>query len=585
MMKLKRTLDNFLFLLKPAMKYGKTLFIMMLLVQTIPTVASSLVGVATPKLAIDGIVNGKPVLSIITSIAVLLLVQLILQAISTGVSYGTQARQNEFSLKFTKLIVERAIVTDFRYLDKPEYYAKYQLAYQQFGSSSQNVFHMVIQFVSSLMTCAALFTVISMLGPWVVLIVVAGTLIQTLFNMKLVKFDTEVSKTLSNKSRGINYGSRMLSERQYAADMKSGNMGKYVLGWVDKYTGFIVDLLKASVRPRIRITVLTSIFNHLTTLGTIAYVVWGISAGKIGSIGDYAALIAASGTLSGQLNSLFSLVTDMARVSMQAEQAREFFDLPSTIEQSSGEALPDTPLSVEFEDVSFAYPEAEFCLENLSFKIAPGEKVAIVGENGAGKSTVTKLLLRLYDADKGCIRINGQPISHWDVHKLRERVGIAFQDANVYAMSLRQNMQYYYPDADDETRLRALREVGLERLTELDKTISREFVDDGIMLSGGEAQKLALARLLVGSFGLMILDEPSSSLDPLAEYKMTKLMFEAGKSTTIMVAHRLSTVRDADRIYLIDGGRLAEQGTHRELMELNGKYAEMFHKQAENYVK
>jgi ATP-binding cassette subfamily B protein len=122
-------------------------------------------------------------------------------------------------------------------------------------------------------------------------------------------------------------------------------------------------------------------------------------------------------------------------------------------------------------------------------------------------------------------------------------------------------------------------------LNNLDKPVSREFLEDGIMLSGGETQKLALARLLVGEFGLLILDEPSSSLDPLAEYKMTKLMFEASTTTTIMVAHRLSTIRYADRIYLIDNGELVEQGTHEELMALGGKYAEMFSKQAENYVK
>ena len=163
-------------------------------------------------------------------------------------------------------------------------------------------------------------------------------------------------------------------------------------------------------------------------------------------------------------------------------------------------------------------------------------------------------------------------------------MGVAFQDSNLYALTLRENLQYYNPAAGDEQRLKALRTVGLDRLDDLDKTVSREFLEDGIMLSGGETQKLALARLLMDDFGLMILDEPSSALDPLAEYKMTKLMFDVSNTTTIMIAHRLSTIRDADRIYLISDGEVAEQGTHNELMALNGKYAEMFRKQAENYV-
>ena len=198
---------------------------------------------------------------------------------------------------------------------------------------------------------------------------------------------------------------------------------------------------------------------------------------------------------------------------------------------------------------------------------------------------MAKLLLRLYDTDEGVILYNGRPIREWDVHELRKRVGIAFQDANLYALTLRENLQYYNPDASDEQRVKALKTVGLDRLDNLDKTVSREFLEDGIMLSGGETQKLALARLLIDDFDLVILDEPSSSLDPIAEDKMTKLMFSMSNTTTIMIAHRLSTIRDADRIYLISDGEIKEQGTHEELLAMSGKYAEMFYKQSENYRK
>ena len=315
-----------------------------------------------------------------------------------------------------------------------------------------------------------MFAVIAMLGPWVVLIVVAGTIIQTLLSIKQVKVSTIISKEYNDKMRGINYGTRILYELKYAADMKTSSMGRYVLGWLYTYTKFIKQIYVRFIKTQVLTNIFNIIISHLTTLGTIAYIVRGIIKGNIGSIGDYAALIAASNSLAGQLRMLFGTVTSIARTSMQAEQAREFFDLPSVIETSTGENLPETPLSVEFRDVSFAYPEAEFCLKNLNLKIEPGEKIAIVGENGAGKSTMAKLLIRLYDVDGGSILINGKPLSHWDVFKLRE------------------NMQYYYPEADDETRLRALKTVGLERLNDLDKTVSREFLEDGIMLSGSKTR-------------------------------------------------------------------------------------------------
>jgi ATP-binding cassette subfamily B protein len=585
MKKLKRTVGNIMFLLRPAVKYGKGLLLLMLVVQALPTLVNSLVTVATPKVAIDGLLNGTPVGWIILKVGLLILAQLAVSAATSLLNFGFQIKQTEFSLSITKLILNQTIATDYRFLDKPEYYAKYQLTYQQFATGSQNIVYSFVTLLGALLTSAAMFAVIALLGPWVVLIVVVGTVAQVLVGLKNVKYEMQMSRELTEKNRGISYGSRMLQERQYAADMKVSSMGTYVLGWVDRYIGWIKSVYVRFFRPRAAVSLVSSLLNHATTLGTIAYVVWGISSGKIGSIGDYAALIAASTTLSSQLRELFGIFTDMARTAIQAEQAREFFDLPSVIEPSKGETPPKTPMSLELRDVSFAYPEADFCLKHLSLKIAPGEKIGIVGENGAGKSTLAKLLLRLYDVDEGEILYDGRPIGEWDVHELRKRLGIAFQDANLYALTLRENLQYYHPEASDEQRLNALKTVGLDRLEDLDKTVSREFVEDGIMLSGGETQKLALARLLMDDFGLMILDEPSSALDPLAEYKMTKLMFDVSNTTTIMIAHRLSTIRDADRIYLISDGEVAEQGSHEELMALGGRYAEMFRRQAENYVK
>ncbi len=585
MKKLKRTWDNVLFLLRPALKLGKGLLVLMLVAQALPSLVNSLVTVATPKVAIDGLLNGLPAGRIILNVGLLIMAELAVTLVTNLLGYGVGIKQTEFGLKFTKLIIQQAMVTDYRYLDKPEYYAKYQLTYQQFSTGSQNIFHSFIRLLSALLSCAAMFAVIALLGPWVVLIVLAGSVFQVLLNIREVKINMQLSRETIEKSRGINYGARMLQERQYAADMKVSSMGKYVLAWVDKYIRWTKDLQVRYVRPRMKLNLATNVFHQFTTLGTIAYVIWGISSGRIGSIGDYAALIAASSTLSVQLQSLFGVFSDMAQTSAQAEQAREFFELPSVIEPSKGETPPKGPLSLELRDVSFAYPESDFCLKHLSLKIAPGEKIGIVGENGAGKSTMAKLLLRLYDVDSGEILYNGRPIGEWDVHGLRKRVGIAFQDANLYALTLRENLQYYNPEAPDERRRKALKTVGLDRLDDLEKTVSREFIDDGIMLSGGETQKLALARLLMDDFGLMILDEPSSALDPLAEYKMTKLMFDVSNTTTIMIAHRLSTIRDADRIYLIAGGEVAEQGTHAELMARNGKYAEMFRAQAENYKK
>ena len=211
-----------------------------------------------------------------------------------------------------------------------------------------------------------------------------------------------------------------------------------------------------------------------------------------------------------------------------------------------------------------------------------------MGENGAGKTTLTKLLLRLYDVNNGELLINGKNIKEYDVHELRLNMGVVFQDIRVLAMSLRDNLTVY-KDVSDEKLCEILDKLGLTEVLKkangnLDTMVSREFTEDGIALSGGEAQKLMLARLFTSSFGLLILDEPSSALDPLSEVKlMNNILDISNTATTVMIAHRLSTVRNFDCIYHVENGEIIESGTHDELMSRKGKYYEMFVRQGENY--
>ncbi len=213
---------------------------------------------------------------------------------------------------------------------------------------------------------------------------------------------------------------------------------------------------------------------------------------------------------------------------------------------------------------------------------------SITGASCAGKTTLTKLLLRLYDVNSGEVLVNGKNIRDYDIHDLRLNIGVVFQDIRVLAMSLRDNLTVYN-NVSDEKLCEILDKLGLTEVLKkanenLDTMVSREFTEDGIALSGGEAQKLMLARLFTKSFGLLILDEPSSALDPLSEVKLMQDILDiSNTATTVMIAHRLSTVRDFDCIYHIENGEIIESGTHDELMSRKGKYYEMFVKQGENY--
>ncbi|MCL2549289.1 MAG: ABC transporter ATP-binding protein/permease, partial [Symbiobacteriaceae bacterium] len=270
-------------------------------------------------------------------------------------------------------------------------------------------------------------------------------------------------------------------------------------------------------------------------------------------------------------------------LNLYTQKIRTFFAYPSVIEpQETGLAAPAKAFSLELRNASFSYPDSEFSLHNINLKVAAGDRIAIVGENGVGKTTLAKLLLRLYDVDSGEILYNGEPLKEYAIHDLRQRIGVAFQEPQIYALGVRQYLQTYH-ESEDEVLQDLLTQVGLP--LDLDAQLTREFDSRGVMLSGGQGQKLGLVRLLHGEFGLLLLDEPSAALDPLAEDAMVRLIFQQATTTTIMVAHRLSTVRDADCIYLLADGSIAEMGSHDELMALGGRYARMFARQRENYVR
>ena len=219
-----------------------------------------------------------------------------------------------------------------------------------------------------------------------------------------------------------------------------------------------------------------------------------------------------------------------------------------------------------------------------------GKKIAIVGYNGAGKTTLTKLLMRLYDPTEGEILYNGRSLREYDIPSLRSRIGTVFQDYKIFASTIAENvLGSECAEADRDTVTDALTKATFrEKLDSLEKgmdtELTKEFYDEGVNLSGGESQKVAIARIFAKPYDLIIMDEPSSALDPIAEYELNHTILEyAQDKTVVFISHRLSTTRMADRILMFTDGKLIESGSHDELMAQNGKYAEMFKLQAEKY--
>ncbi len=306
-------------------------------------------------------------------------------------------------------------------------------------------------------------------------------------------------------------------------------------------------------------------------------------------ISDFSVLVSAITNCRNKLNQLARYFTMQQKQCLWVQNLREFLAYEPQIQ--GGGIEPGDFESLEFKNVSFRYHGSKKdTLTDISFKINKGESIAVVGHNGAGKTTLSKLIMRLYDVTEGEILYNGINIKEYDLIKYRQKFASVFQDYRIFAMTVAENVLIEEVDENNINRaIGALKQSGvydkIQTLDEKENTIlTREFVEDGALLSGGESQKVTIARMFAKNFDIAILDEPSSALDPVAESKMYDSLMEGTKNKTVIyISHRLSSATRSDNILVFAGGKLIENGTHEELMNIDGEYCQMFTLQASGY--
>lgn len=588
-----RYVKNIAWLCRPFWQYGKIYILLSVGVLGLYSAVDDAIYVRFPEIMIDLLSAGESFSSIGAAAAVIcgiFLLNRIVHHISRA--YFTR-KQVEIGLRVNRDIYQKAMGLDYKYIDSPRYYDNYAWAMREYAEQVKQGREVIVSFSQCVLSLAALSAIVAPLGPWILLLEAVQTALCAMINRRVNENGIKEKDAVVSLNRRLDYFHRLFYMKDYAADMKSTPLSRSVFQEYSKIGKRKVSVVGFFAKKTELLYSVQELIGSLTELIIILYLVQSIVSGRIPEVGMYMTLLLAYYRLDCKIYTLSGLMKEAGSLSMNAEKIRAFFELQSEIETERthvGAAPSGGNFSVGLRNAGFSYENSAFFLSGLNLFIHPGEKVAIVGENGAGKSTFVKLLLRLYDVEEGEIRINGTPIREYDIHALRQRIGVAFQDTNIYAMSLEKNISLY-GEVPEAVLRRAAEAIGLDAILEKNHTgyhaeLTREFHEDGIILSGGEAQKVALARVMAGDFGLLLLDEPSSALDPIAEYRMTQaILSTANKATTIIVAHRLSAVRDADRIVVLDQGKIRECGNHDELMALHGKYYEMFTKQAENYVK
>ncbi|MFR3309596.1 MAG: ABC transporter ATP-binding protein [Christensenellales bacterium] len=587
------SLKNIILLIKPYWKYGKTYIILSIIMSVVVAPVNALASVFFTQSVIDAVaheVSFFEVIIIILRFLFVLLFTLLIQ--NTFDIFYKEKKSTEIQLNLNQDIYRQILSTDYKYFDDPEFYNNYTLTVNEYSNKSREAVELIINILKSLSTIISMGSVIIVLGPWLVVITVIEMII-TVF-IETQKNNVNIDKRMKSLAfdRKLGYVHRVFYQREYAADIKVTKLKNYLFALYRESGKSKIGIIKAYAGVLFRWLFTQNCIGIVYNASIMIYISYGLLVSKkIIGVGKFMSLITANTQLMQSMYGVFGLFSQANNLSLYAEKIKLFFESESSIENSikgDDELGLVFPFKLELNNVSFHYPNSNFGINNISFSIDPGEKVAIVGENGAGKTTITKLIMRLYDPDKGGIFINDKSICDYNLSKLREKIGIAFQATNVYALSLSDNLNLYRENSDAEL-LNTIKELDFDNIFDKSRgdlriELTKEFEQNGLMLSNGEIQKIGIARILNNNFGLLILDEPSSSLDPIAEYKLTNILYsQANKTTTILIAHRLSMVRGADCIYVLKDGEICESGTHDELMKKRGMYYEMFIKQSENY--
>ncbi len=525
-------------------------------------------------------------------------VVLLTSLLSTLGNIVQQLLQEKVSNKIQLLVLEKSNTLDLSFFEDPAFYDKLRQATDQ---STYQPVSMISQTFDLFRTMVTLFSVIAILLQlewWLAIVALIIPIPAFISSAKYGWIGYQRMRRQSPERRKMSYIQSLMTTDTYNKEIKLFTLGNYFISQFRQFANKFYEENKVILLRRYLMNFVWTGLTGAANTGIYLYVAIRAVTGALGVSGLIAYTQAA--VQAGQ--SFQNLLNGISNTYENNLYINTLFDFLAYEPRIVSPAIPEPVLpnehvkglDIEFRDVSFTYPGkdplTQYALKHVSFKIKAGESIALVGRNGAGKTTMVKLLTRLYDPDDGEILIGGRNIKEYDLQELRAQVGVIFQDYVTYFMSARENIGVgrIGEIEDRELVTSAARKSGanavIERLPEQYDTMLGKWFDKGTQLSGGEWQKVALARAFMRDARILILDEPTSSLDAQAESEVFS-HFRAltdGK-TALFISHRFSTVRLADRIFVLENGTILESGSHEQLMEIDGRYAELFNLQAEAY--
>ena len=527
---------------------------------------------------------------------ILNLVYLFMKKVVTKVSSMVTGIAGELVVNHIKLtLISKAKTLDTRSFDDPVFYEKLENANREANMRPIGILNATFTLISSVISAVSFVVVISSMSPlaplFIVVAAIPGAIVNIIYrnkNFRYIRFH-------SKERRQMQYYSSLMVDKDRVQEIKILGLGdtfiaKYKAAFATYYRGLKRLIIKEGV-TQIGVGLVSTLVNCVLFVFIAYSVIYGD-----GQVGDYS-------LYSGALTSITTYVASLLTSTVTIYEGTLFIDNMISFMKEKREIVPSTespaipergiPHTVEFKNVSFRYPGMDkYALKNVNLKFEHSDSVVLVGLNGAGKSTLIKLLTRLYDPTEGAIHLDGRDLREYDVDALYNIFGIIFQDFGRYADTVKENIRYGDVDheCDDADIMTAAKRSGSDTYinslpNKYDTPLTRMFEDNGRELSVGQWQKLSVARAFYKDSEILILDEPTAALDPLAEQEVfTQFAKLSRGKIAVFVSHKLSSAVSASKIVVIDNGTVAEMGTHEELMSLGGKYYELFSTQAKRYT-
>lgn len=586
-------MNNIGFLVKNTYKWDKKLFFYFGL-YTIVTAIVPFINIFAPKYLIDELMGYNRSEWLITILLSYFIISAVLNYLNSYLEGAYSPRLMDIGIKFSNLMNEKCMNIDFKYTEDPKTLNDIETAYKAVSGTTVGIEGVLRKLFGLFGAGIAFFgyiTIVVTLSPWVLLYLIVNVVTIYYLTIRVKKYEYGKKDDISKLSRKSNYIYDIMYNFAYGKDIRIFNLSQRI---ANKFQGINTEQVKIQKDIKyknFKVAVMDAFLLFIREGLVYVYLIYKVLYDhmSIGNFSMYSAVIA------GFAAWMQKILKDIAHINAQnlyINDYRNFLETDLKIENSNYVSIPKADTyEIEFKNVSFKYPNSEmYIYKNLSLKINKGQSLAIVGVNGAGKTTFVKLLTRLYEPTEGEILLNGVNISKVNKQQYYKLFSVVFQEIKMFAFSIDENIAFKVKEnINREKVLKSIYKAGMgEKINSLEKGLDTSLLKildpTGIELSGGENQKLALARALYKDGPIVILDEPTAALDPIAEYNIYKSFNDMiGCKTAFFISHRLASTQFCDVIAFFEDGEIKEYGTHNELLNENGKYAEMFNVQASYY--